>query len=314
MLRIRRLDSASDGGIYVCKGVNGFGATSFEFTVSVGRRRTEPTRPQPGLRLLEGYLRDARVEGGDSATFQCAVSYSGNVIVRWLKRVTATATATADRHTVKLPDGLRYRTVASLESKRFKEVASQDSSPHTQVHALTIENATSSDAGVYACIAVGSVVDSEKALRFATATLSLVGNDAAIISAAPTHPAADGVGSASSAATGELTVVLVVLIASAVLLSATLVWVARHDGKLRVCRCWRSKPQMASVTSWKPIDTEKQQPLNAEGARERAIEPPVKLKHSLSFTRATAPDPASFGSILNRPRVYQTPGARCRYW
>ena len=32
------------------------------------------------------------------------------------------------------------------------------------------------------------------------------------------------------------------------------------------------------------------------------------LQHSNSFTRATAPDPASFGMILSRPRVYQTPG------
>ena len=31
------------------------------------------------------------------------------------------------------------------------------------------------------------------------------------------------------------------------------------------------------------------------------------LQHSNSFTRATAPDPASFSVILSRPRVYQTP-------
>ena len=35
---------------------------------------------------------------------------------------------------------------------------------------------------------------------------------------------------------------------------------------------------------------------------------PAALQYSNSFTRATAPDPASFNMILNRPRLYQTPG------
>ena len=34
-LKIRRVDAASDAGSYICKGINGFGTSSFEFVVDV---------------------------------------------------------------------------------------------------------------------------------------------------------------------------------------------------------------------------------------------------------------------------------------
>ena len=34
-LKIRRVDASSDGGSYICKGINGFGTSSFEFVVDV---------------------------------------------------------------------------------------------------------------------------------------------------------------------------------------------------------------------------------------------------------------------------------------
>ena len=34
-LKIRRVDAPSDAGSYICKGINGFGTSSFEFVVDV---------------------------------------------------------------------------------------------------------------------------------------------------------------------------------------------------------------------------------------------------------------------------------------
>ena len=46
-LKIRRVDAPSDAGSYICKGINGFGTSSFEFVVDV---RGAAANGDPGAR------------------------------------------------------------------------------------------------------------------------------------------------------------------------------------------------------------------------------------------------------------------------
>jgi hypothetical protein len=129
----------------------------------------------------------------------------------------------------------------------------------------------------------------------------------------------------------ELTIVLIVLLIVVAFLVAVLILIATTNGKSA-----RLPPATTASTSPTSLDAGKAKfqvcssciranddakadaeavaianaaaPNSTADGEARAV-----LLHSNSFTRATAPDPATFNSILSRPRVYQTPGARDRY-